>query len=80
LGCLLIFVETCKIIKQKEELVAKCGNNNKINFVNSRECVSMSYVLGKDEAKVEQQLFTTNLLLAWLKADLTVTTKRMVGE
>lgn len=40
----------------------------------------MSLVLGKDEEMIEKKQFTTNLILAWLKTDFTLTTKRIAGH
>jgi uncharacterized membrane protein YidH (DUF202 family) len=40
----------------------------------------MGFVLGKDEVQVDEKQFTANLLLAWLKTDFTITSKRIVGE
>ena len=39
----------------------------------------MSFVLGKDEESIETKDFTTNLVLAWLKTNFTITSKRIVG-
>lgn len=39
----------------------------------------MSFVLGKDEETIETKEFTTNLVLAWLKTNFTITSKRLVG-
>ena len=40
----------------------------------------MSIVLGKDEVIVDKKQFTTNLILAWLKTDFTLTSKRIAGH
>lgn len=39
----------------------------------------MSLVMGKDEVVNKSQRFTTNLVLSWLKTDLSLTNKRVVG-
>lgn len=39
----------------------------------------MSLVMGKNESISKSQSFTTNLVLAWLKMDLSLTNKRVVG-
>ncbi|QPC47632.1 hypothetical protein [Mangrovibacillus cuniculi] len=39
----------------------------------------MSLVLGKDEIINKSQNFTTNLALFWLKTDLSLTNKRVIG-
>lgn len=40
----------------------------------------MSTILGKNEKKIEEATFTANLLLFWLKASYTLTSKRITGE
>ncbi|SFS41304.1 hypothetical protein [Paenibacillus sp. 453mf] len=40
----------------------------------------MSIVLGKEESLVDKKQFTTNLILAWLKTDFTLTSKRIAGH
>lgn len=39
----------------------------------------MNLVLGKEEGVIKDSRFTTNLLLAWLKTNFTLTSKRIVG-
>lgn len=40
----------------------------------------MEHILGADERSVEKNGFTSNLVLAWLKTNLSLTNKRMIGE
>jgi len=40
----------------------------------------MSTVLGKDEKIVREDIFTANLILFWLKANYTLTDKRITGH
>jgi len=40
----------------------------------------MSTVLGKDEEKIREDVFTANLILFWLKANYTLTNKRVTGH
>ncbi|KYC84227.1 hypothetical protein MXL46_15365 [Heyndrickxia sporothermodurans] len=39
----------------------------------------MNITLGKDERVTSSEQFTTNLVLSWLKADFSLTNKRVVG-
>lgn len=39
----------------------------------------MEYVLGKDESVVKEASFRPNLVLAWLRSEMTVTDKRILG-
>lgn len=40
----------------------------------------MKPVLSQEEGLVREDIFTSNLLLAWLKTDFTLTNKRVVGS
>ncbi|RLD36997.1 MAG: hypothetical protein DRI74_07870 [Bacteroidetes bacterium] len=40
----------------------------------------MSTVLGKDEKIIREDIFTANLILFWLKANYTLTDKRITGH
>jgi hypothetical protein len=40
----------------------------------------MSTVLGKDEKSIREDVFTANLVLFWLKANYTLTNKRVTGD
>ena len=40
----------------------------------------MTTVLGKDEQKIKQAMFTANLILFWLKANYVLTNKRVTGH
>lgn len=40
----------------------------------------MSTILGKDEQKIKEATFTANLILFWLKAHYTLTSKRVTGH
>ncbi|MFK5879463.1 MAG: hypothetical protein QM478_08195 [Flavobacteriaceae bacterium] len=40
----------------------------------------MSTILGKDEQKIKEATFTANLILFWLKANYTLTNKRVTGH
>ncbi|MCE7792388.1 hypothetical protein K8O68_08155 [Salipaludibacillus sp. CUR1] len=39
----------------------------------------MKYVLGKEEQIVKESTFRPNLVLSWLKSEMTVTNKRVLG-
>ncbi len=40
----------------------------------------MTTILGKDEQKIKEATFTANLILFWLKANYTLTNKRVTGH
>jgi hypothetical protein len=40
----------------------------------------MSTILGKDERIIKEATFTANLILFWLKANYTLTNKRVTGH
>jgi len=40
----------------------------------------MNTILGKDENKIREDVFTANLILFWLKANYTLTDKRVTGH
>jgi len=54
------------------------GLSKKFIYLNYRT-VKMNITLSKDEKLIREDLFTTNLVLFWLKTNFSLTTKRIMG-